>query len=38
MSADLQPVATLADVVGVVDGPGGQPTHLALKLLKHFKL
>jgi hypothetical protein len=23
--ADLQPVVTLANVVGVVDGPGGQP-------------
>jgi hypothetical protein len=25
MAADLQPVRALAQMVGVVDGPGGQP-------------
>ena len=32
MAADLQAVAVLAQMVGVVDGPGRQPQHLALEL------
>src|SRR5690606_10197074 len=31
MAADLQPVDVLANVVGVVDGPGGEPEDLALE-------
>ena len=36
--ADLQPVVTLADVVGVVDGPGGQPAQPLLKDLQRFDI
>ena len=32
MAADLEPVALGADVVRVVDGPGGEPQNLALEL------
>ncbi len=31
MAADLQPVAVRADMVGVMDGPGAEPQHLALQ-------
>ena len=31
MAADLQPVVILAEVVGVVDHPRGEPQHLALE-------
>ena len=35
MSADLQPVAVRADVVGVVDHPRREPEQLALELIEH---
>ena len=32
MAADLQPVGVFAQMIGVMDGPGGEPEHLALEL------
>ena len=32
MAADFQPVASLADMVGVMDHPGREPQRLALEL------
>ena len=32
VAADLEPVAVGPEVIGVVDGPGAQPQHLALEL------
>ena len=32
MAADLQPVGVLAQMIGVMDGPGREPQHLALEL------
>ena len=34
--ADLQPVVTVADVVGVVDGPGRQPAQPVVEDLERF--
>ena len=34
--ADLQPIGALADVVGVVDGPGGQPAQALVDDLERF--
>ena len=34
MAADLQPVKAGADVVGIVDGPGRKPEHLAFQFLQ----
>ncbi|EGY01413.1 hypothetical protein AZA_88680 [Nitrospirillum viridazoti Y2] len=38
VAAHLQPIARGADVVGVVDGPGRQPEHLALQRLQQADL
>ena len=37
MAADLQAVGVGPDVIGVVDGPGRQPQHLARQRGQHFK-
>jgi hypothetical protein len=34
MAADLHPILVGAQVIGVVDGPGGEPEHLALEFLQ----
>ena len=34
--ADLQPVVALADVIGVVDGPGRQPAQPLVEDLQRF--
>jgi hypothetical protein len=36
MAADLEVVITVAQVVGVVDHPCGEPQNLALQLTQHF--
>ena len=35
--ADLEAIRVLAQMVGVVDGPGGKPEHLALKRAQDFQ-
>src|SRR5262245_19128331 len=35
MAADLQPVGTLAHVIGVMDGPAGEPENLLLQLAEN---
>src|SRR5262245_19946555 len=38
MAADLQSVDVLAQMIGVVDGPAGEPQHLALELAQDGEL
>ena len=38
VTADLEPVVIVPQVIGVVDHPRRQPKNFAFKLLKHFKL
>ena len=38
VTADLQAVGALAQVVGVVDGPAREPEHLLLELVQHLEL
>ena len=38
MAADLQPIGILAHVIGVMDGPAGEPEHLALQLAEDAQI
>jgi hypothetical protein len=38
MTANLEPVAVLPQVIGVVDHPCGEPEHLALEVAEHCQL
>ena len=38
MPTDLQAIAAFAQVIGIMDGPGRQPVHLAVQILNQMVL